>query len=249
MTKPIQVREVDLGSPAPPSPFPPRKGNYRSRDLDRGQSPRHPWTTSSRPPSARPVTDEILPGMSETISGCERGEESPGRGCDTRPARQRAPRNLLQSSASASNAPSDNPPPAAEARPRQEDFFPAPFRLPSKRLEPPEAPEKGALPLLSLFFRPRWEEEGEGLVEAYCCDHGTTGETPPGSAEEADDDSAWMVQPKICEESSRDAISAEQERWSTPHASWPGQNQAKEWEKCQKTREGQHNAHVRPLQQ
>ena len=47
-----------------------------------------------------------------------------------------------------------------------------------------EPHEKGALPLLPLFFRPRWEEEEEGLVEACCCDPGTTGETLPRSAEE-----------------------------------------------------------------
>ena len=119
----VQVREVDHG---------------RSQDPDRGRIPRHPWTTSSRPPGARPVIEEILPDRSETISGCEIGEEeNPGRGCGSRPARRIATRNLLQLSASAFNAPT-------EARLRHEDFFPAPFRLPP---EQPEPPEKGALPL------------------------------------------------------------------------------------------------------
>ena len=72
--------------------------------------------------------------------GNERGEENPGRGCGIRPAGQIAPRNLLQLSASASNAPTDNPPPATEARPRQEDFFLAPFRL------PPEPPKRAPYP-------------------------------------------------------------------------------------------------------
>ena len=58
----------------------------------------------------------------------------------------------------------------------------------------------------------------------------------------------WTVQPKICEESSRDATSAEQERRSKPRASWSGQSQAEEQEKYQETREGRHNASVRPLQ-
>ena len=77
------------------------------------------------------MIEEILPGTSETISGCQRGEEeNPERGCDTSPTRWIAPRNLLQLSASASNAPTNNPPLATEVRPHQEDFFPAPFRLP-----------------------------------------------------------------------------------------------------------------------
>ena len=48
----------------------------------------------------------------------------------------------------------------------------------------------------------------------------------------------WTVQQKISEESSGDATSAEQERRSKPRASWSGQNQAKEREKFQETREG-----------
>ena len=68
------------------------------------------------PPGARPVIEEIQPDMSEMISGCERGEEeNPGRGCGIRPAGQIVPRNLLQLSARASNAPTDNLPPATEA--------------------------------------------------------------------------------------------------------------------------------------
>ena len=124
------------------------------------------------------------------ISGCKRGEEeNPGRECDPRPARQIAPKNLPQLSASASNAPTDNPPPpATEARPRQEDFFQAPLRLPPERPEPPEAAEKGALPLRPLCFQPRGAEGEEGAVEACCCDRGTTGEALPRSTEEADDD-------------------------------------------------------------
>ena len=135
------------------------------------------------------MIEEILPDMSEMISGCERGEEeNPGRGCGIRPAGQIAPRNLLQLSVSAFNAPTDNPSPATEARPRQEDFFPAPFRLPPEQPEPPEAAEKGTLPLRPLFFRPCWEEEEEGAIEVCSRNQGTTGETPPRSAEEADED-------------------------------------------------------------
>ena len=115
--------------------------------------------------------------------------ENPGRGCDTRPARWIAPRNLLQLSASASNAPTDNPPLAIEVRPRQEDFFLVPFCLLLVRPESPKAPEKGALLLRLLCFQPCWAEE-EGAVEACCCDRGTTGEAPPRSAEEADGDPA-----------------------------------------------------------
>ena len=132
------------------------------------------------------MIEEILPDMSETILGCERGEEeNPGRGCNIHPAGQRAPRNLLQTSASASHAPTDNPPSATEVRPRQEDFFPAPFRLPPERPEPPEDAGKGA-----SHLRPCWEEEEEGAVEACCCDRGTRGERQPRSAEEAGEDPA-----------------------------------------------------------
>ena len=137
------------------------------------------------------MIEEILPDRSETILGCERGEEeNPGRGCVSRPTRGIAPRNLLQLTASASNAPTDNPPPATEARPRHEDFFSAHFHLPLERPEPPEATEKASLPLRPLFFRPGWEEEEKGAVEVCCCDRGATGETPPWSAQEADDDPA-----------------------------------------------------------
>ena len=52
------------------------------------------------------------------------------------------------------------------------------------------AAEKGTLPLQPLLFRPCCEEEEEGSVKACCCDRGTTGETPPWSAEEADEDLA-----------------------------------------------------------
>ena len=73
------------------------------------------------------------------------------------------------------------------AEPRQEDFFPAPFRLP---LEQPEADKKGALPLRPRFFRPCWAKEEEGAADACVCDQDTTGEVPPQSAEEADEDPA-----------------------------------------------------------
>ena len=43
------------------------------------------------------------------------------------------------------------------------------------------------------------------------------------------------------EEPSEDATSAEQERRSKPRTSWSRQSQAREMEKYQKMREGQHN--------
>ena len=173
------------------------------------------------------------------ILGCEREEEeNPGTGCNTRPARRAAPRNLLQLSASASNALTDNPPSATEARPRQEDFFPTPFRLPPEWSEPPEAAEKGALPLRPHFLRPCWVEEEEGVVEACCCDRGTTGETPPRSAEEADEDPS-LDSPA---EDFRGIFGGCNVR------SWSGQRQARKMEKFQETREGQHNICWRPLQ-
>ena len=175
-----------------------------------------------------PVPKEILPDMSEMISGCERGEESPRRECDNCPARRIAPRNSLQLTASASNAPTDNPPPTTEAKLHQEDFFPANFHLPPERPKPPEAPEKDALPLLHPFFRPRWEEEEEGLVIQSLLLR-TTGETPSRSAEEADEGPALDGPAKDFQGIFRDATSAEQERRSKPRASWSGQNPVKEW--------------------
>ena len=85
--------------------------------------------------------------------------------------------------------PPGNPPPAMEAAPCQEDFFPVPPHLPLERPEPPEADEKGALPLCPRFFRPCWAEK-EGAVDICFCDRGTTGEASPRSAEKADEDPA-----------------------------------------------------------
>ena len=58
----------------------------------------------------------------------------------------------------------------------------------------------------------------------------------------------WTDQLKTSEESSVDAMSAEQERRLKPLTSWSGQSQAKGKGKVQKTREGQHNVSGRPLQ-
>ena len=94
----------------PPLSFPPGKDDSRSRDPDWGRFPRQPWTTSPRPPGTRPVTEEILPDTSETISGSERGEEgNPWSGCGIRPLEQTAPRIWLQEPARASNALTGNP--------------------------------------------------------------------------------------------------------------------------------------------
>ena len=48
----------------------------------------------------------------------------------------------------------NNPHPQQRRDPVRRTFSPAPFHLPLERPEPPEAPEKGALPLRPLFFRP-----------------------------------------------------------------------------------------------
>ena len=115
---------------------------------------------TSRPFGTRSEIEEILPDKPETILGCERGEEdNPRRGCGIRLTGQIAPMNLLQLSASASNALTDNPPPATEAKPCQEDFFPVPFRLSPEQPEPPEA---------NLPLRPCWVEEEEGAIKACC---------------------------------------------------------------------------------
>ena len=68
-----------------------------------------------------------------------------------------------------------------------EDCFTAPPWLPPER---PEADKKGALPLHPFRFRPCWEAEEVEAVWASFCYRGTTGEVPPWSAEEADDEAA-----------------------------------------------------------
>ena len=57
----------------------------------------------------------------------------------------------------------------------------------------------------------------------------------------------WTDQMKISEESSEDAMSAEQERRSKPLTFCSGQSQVKEREKYQKTREGKHNVSGRAI--
>ena len=100
--------------------------------------------------------------MSGTIPGCERGvEESRGREPGIRPEARIQPRTLLQMSATASSAETDNPPPATGEAARQVDFFPAPFPFPPERPELPEDEEKGALPLRPFFAVPE-RADGEG---------------------------------------------------------------------------------------
>ena len=89
------------------------------------------------------------------------------------------------------------------------------------------AAKKGALPLRPLLFQPCWEEEEEGAVEACYCDRGTMGETPPRSAEEADEDPALDSADIDFRGIFGGSTSAVQERRSKPRASWLGQSQAR----------------------
>ena len=95
--------------------------------------------------------------MSETIPGCEKGEEeSPGREHGNRPGERSPPRTRLQLPATVSSAEPGSPLPSQGESSRQVDFFPGP--LPSERPEPPEEEEKGALPLQFFLFLPAWPE-------------------------------------------------------------------------------------------
>ena len=185
--KTVQVREVDHGSPASRHLFHKEKATVEAgtqiEDNFQGVLGQHLLDLIG----ATPVTEEIPPSTSETIPGSERGEEeSPGSGCDNRPARRTTPRNSLQLTASASSAPTDSPPLATEAKPRQ--LFPGPFSFTPGVVRAAKGPRKGRLSLgLRLFF-PQWEEEG--VVEACCCDRETTGETPLRSAEADEEEPA-----------------------------------------------------------
>ena len=119
--------------------------------------------------------------------------------------------------------------------------------MPPERLE---AAEKGALPCDPSSSDPagKRKRKRRGAVEACCCDRGTTGEAPPRSAKEADEDQALDSPDEDFRGIVEDATSAEQERRSKPRTSCSGQSQAKEREKFQEIREGQHNVSGRALQ-
>ena len=108
------------------------------------------------------LSEESLPGTSDTIPGCEIGEEeSPGREHGNRPGERSPPRTPLLSPATASSAEPGNPQLSKGESSRQVNFFPAPLPFPPERPEPPEEEEKGALPLRFFLFLPAWPEGEE----------------------------------------------------------------------------------------
>ena len=138
------------------------------------------------------------------ISRCERGEEeSPGRECDTRPIRWIAPRNLLQVSANASNAPTDTPPPPPTTHNRGETLsgglFPGPFSFTSGAAG---GPRKGRLTLVTPILPTTQGRERRG----YSKPAAATVEQPVkhchGQQRRPTRILPWTVQPKICDESS-----------------------------------------------
>ena len=103
--------------------------------------------------------------MSETIPGCEKGEEeSPEREQGNRPGERSPPRTWLLLPTTASSAEPGNPQLSKGESSRQVGFFPAPSPLPPERPEPPEEEEKGALPLQFFLFLPDWPEGEEDDV-------------------------------------------------------------------------------------
>ena len=146
-------------------PSPPGKDDCKSRDPDLVRFLRLLWQASPRPLAARLEPEKNLPGTSETIPGCEIGEEeSPGRGHGNRPGKRSPPRTPLLLPATASSAEPGNPQLSKGESSRQVDFFPAPLPFPPERPEPPEEEEKGALPLRFFLFLPAWPEGEEDDV-------------------------------------------------------------------------------------
>ena len=123
------------------------------------------WQASPQPLAARLEPEESLPGTSETIPGCENGEEErPGRARGNRPGERSLPRTRLLSPATVSSGETGSPLPSQGETSRQVDFFPAPLPFPPERPEPPEEEEKGALPLRFFLFLPDWPEGEEDDV-------------------------------------------------------------------------------------
>ena len=157
------MRERDHGSPAARGLLHQEKKTKR-RDPDLGRFLRLLWQASPRPLAAR-LEPESLPGTSETIPGCEIGEEkSPGREHGNRPGERSPPRTPLLSPATASSAEPGNPQPSKGESSSQVDFFPPPLPFPPERPEPPKEEEKGALPLQFFLFLPDWPEGEEDDV-------------------------------------------------------------------------------------
>ena len=142
------------------TPSPPGKDDCKSRDPDLRRFLRLLWQASPRPLAARLEPEESLPGTSETIPGCEIGEEeSPGRGHGNRPGERSPPRTPLLLSATASSAEPGNPQLSKGESSRQVDFFPTPRMLLRRTPDPitgrVTATPAGAGGLLTLLITGR----------------------------------------------------------------------------------------------
>ena len=92
-------------------PSPSGKGDCKSRDPDLGRF-------------LRLEPEESLPGTSETIPGCKKGEEeSPRKEHSNHPGERSLPRTLLLSPATASSAEPGNPNSQRESRPVRSTSF------------------------------------------------------------------------------------------------------------------------------
>ena len=98
-------------------PSPPGRGDCKSRNPDLRRFLRLLWQASPRSLAARLEPEESLPGTSETIPGCEKGEEeSPGREHGNRPGERSPPRTRLQLPATVSSAGPGSPLPSLGER-------------------------------------------------------------------------------------------------------------------------------------
>ena len=99
--------------------------------------------------------------MSETIPGCEKGEEeSPRREHGNRLGERSLPRTLLLSPATTSSAEPGNPQLSKGEASRQVDFFPAPLPFPPRASGAPGERGKGSLTLAVLPLLTRLARRG-----------------------------------------------------------------------------------------
>ena len=223
----------------PPSPFPPGNDNCRSRDPDRGRFPRHPWTTTSRPPGARPVIKEILPSTSETISGCER---------ESRKRMRYLSRKTDSTQESAPMRRQTTPHLQQRRDPARRTFFRPLFVCHQSDRSRWRLPKRVPYPCDPSSSDPAGKRKRRVLSKPAAATEEPRVKHRHGQQRRQMKTLPWTVQTKISEESSEDAMSATQECRSKQCASWSGQNQARKREKYQETREGQHNVSGRPLQ-
>ena len=167
------MREIDHGTP---DTFPPGRDDCKSQDPDFGRFLRLLWQASPRPLAARLEPKESLAGTSETIPGCEKGEEgSPCRENGNRPGERTLPRTPLLLPATASSAEPGNPPLSTGETSHQVDFFPAPLLFSSRAARASRGRGKGSLTLAVLPLLARLARRGRSRVLLLSRTRGTRG--------------------------------------------------------------------------